>query len=245
MKRIEMSLLVAACLLCTFPLAAGEFDDAGSLDYDGLRNVSESLEPPALDWSNLELAGFDADKTFAHLQNLAIEVDGKKTVVTKQHVMALLAALESGNTQVTIDGMVVSTAAEIKRQAQWWKAATDRCLMVGVEGTAPTVSANKFSETADYGVDSKLFDSMFSAALDEQQQSTSGYGTGAFSYEHVQLVAAAYETLDDRYLHELYVQDLSTSADPSVAYGIRAYQGNRETVSKVQVAALRKFFPKE
>ena len=235
MRYLAKAALVLAAMMIFCPLLPAQSGDPG---YDGLTSSGDDLETPVVDLSNIDASRFDATAVFRSLGRLTIDRNGSVSTVTLRQVLSLLDALERGNGTVEVNGVQVPVQNELSRQTAWWKAAMDRCLMVGADGGASAVGTEAFVESRKFGVDSPSFDAMFDSVLADDENARN------VVYEHVVLIAGAYERMADGFLRDQVADDLASASDASVAYGAGMYQGNRARVVAVQLAVLRKFFPR-
>jgi len=220
--------MTALALTMTFSLMAlpafalGE-PDAGALDYSRLENTpGESLEPPAIDWSGLT-GEFEPDQLFGGLSQVTVPYGDEQTVVTREHVQALVTALDAAVTagkpltgSVTIDGKVRPLVDELKRQTAWWKKAMAFVPMT-TGGAAPTVDANAFVADGSMGVDSPTFQELFAAVVDSPTvPAENAEGT---PYSLVKAVAATYEAIGDNAFKYNVALSWTNGADGEAAYG--------------------------
>ena len=246
MKRLSTLLVIAVFI------AFSGFAYAGPLDrgYEDLPNTEEphgdDLNLPQLDWVNVD--GQQVD--FGTFANVTVEFEGKQTQVTEEQIRALLDALEEAVAKgsvitgtVTVDGIQVPIADELKRQAAWWAKAKEFAPMVGVDG-ASSVGANAFVEDKAITVDSPQFEAMFAAALEEQHQSMESPRDGGQHYTVVRTIAATYAAINDGLFKYNQAAFLSSSSESSVAYGAPAYLNASVESVKLNVENLRKLFPK-
>ena len=247
MKRLSTLLVIAVFIACSSfaygqsPLDRGYEDLPNSQEING-----DDLNLPQIDWPNID--GNQVD--FATFANVSVQFEGKDTKVTEEHINALLAALEEAVAKgsvisgtVTIDGIQVPIAEELKRQATWWEKAKEFAPMVGVNG-ASALGANAFVEDKSITVDSPEFEAMFSAALEEQHQSMENPRDGGQHYTVVRTIAATYAAINDSLFKYNQAAFLSSSTESSVAYGAPAYLKASVESVKLNVENLRKLFPK-